>query len=295
MTRVSTEPTELNKRAVVKTTWVSFDNPYIMGWLEKAAAYRWLSAGRGGSGGGDAGLVLVIIFGAIALVAGIVYGVVQLVSFLWGIIYGTVRPVLSIYPPVTIPSAVVFSAWVLTLIGPYSTEKTRALVDRTSDGLSFATRTGLAIVVVNFTLLVSYTESFPEQGGLLQSLFGLGFALVLLYGFYVMFHFPYRCLRLILHIPKGAYYSIAFLSPLLFILISGIFEVPVTNSSSSFVSQQLADALILMIFNVTYIGGGAAVLWKQDAIRTQSFGDKDDGNRGTEESIPPSKQASEAN
>ena len=69
-----------------------------MGLLGKVAAYRWLSNGGGGGQGG-----LVILVAIIAAVVAVFWLAASTLSFIWGLIYGVVHPVLATAPIVTIP------------------------------------------------------------------------------------------------------------------------------------------------------------------------------------------------
>lgn len=253
-----------------------------MGPLGKYATYRWLSAGRGGGGGGGAGLVLVV--GIFAVVVGVLYAVSEVLSFVWGVVYGIVRPVLVAFPLVTVPLAVVLFGWLFTRVGPYSAEKTEAFLDGAGDKLPFAARAAWAVAAINVTFLTAHTESFPEPNGVLGIALGLAVALLLLYGIYEFFHLPYRCLRLVLHAPGGSGYAVAFLSPMLFVVLAGAFDVSLGGSLAlpAGVSSEIAVAVGSLAFvNGTALGGVLAVLWNRDEIRTHGVAARDSGRGGS--------------
>ncbi|WP_311172651.1 hypothetical protein [Halobellus ordinarius] len=250
-----------------------------MGLLGKYAVYQWVSGGNGGGGDSDGIAVLVIIGAIIAAIAGILWAVTTILSIVWNFIYGLVRPVLIVFPPVTVPLAVILIGWLFTLIGPYPTEKMEAFLDGTDDKLSFTGRSAWALIAINSIFIMGQFDLFPEANGVVGIIFALVVALFLLYGLYEVFHLPYRCTRLLLHAPGGTRYVIAFLSPVIFMLVSGAFNVslniPVVSSIS--LNSEIAVAVgALTILNATYLGGVLAVLWKQDEIHRESPQTKSD-------------------
>lgn len=243
-----------------------------MGLLGKYAAYRWVSAGRG-DGGGDGGAGLAIILGIFAAIVGVLWVLFTILSSAWNLLYGLVRPVLVVYPPVTVPIAVVLVGWMFTLIGPYSAEKTKALLNGTEDDPSFAARTVWAVTAINGVFLLPQIGALPEPRGFVNVVLGLVILPILLYGLYELFHFPYQCIRLLLHAPTGTRYIIAFLSPMLFIILTAAFDVSLSIPLLSSVSLNSETAVVIGAFiflNGTYLGGPLAVLWKQDAIRANA-------------------------
>lgn len=253
-----------------------------MGLLGKYAAYRWMSSGRG-DGDDDGSTGLAIIFGILAAIIGVFWVVYVIFSSAWSLVYGVVRPVLMVYPPVTVPIAVAVLGWAFTWIGPYPTEKTEALLNGTGDRLSFAARTVWAVTLVNVFFLLPLTGTLPEPRGFVNVVFGLVIVLpVLLFGLYELFHTPYRCIRLLLHASNGTRYVIAFLSPMLFILLTATFDVSLGIPLSSPVSLDSEVAVViaaLTVLNATYLGGSLAVLWKQDSIRVHGITADQEGDR----------------
>ena len=242
-----------------------------MGLLGKVAAYRWLSAGRGGGGGGGAGLV--VVAAVFVGVIGVLWAVASLLSVAYELVYGVVRPILMVYPPVTVPLAVVLVGWPFTWLRPYSAEKTTAFLDGTGDSVSFGTYTVWAVVAINVVFLTGHYDAFPEPNGIVGVLVSLGAVCVSLYGLYEAFHFPYRTFRLLSHVPRSRLYVIGILSPLSVVLVGSLFDVPLGLPSglSQLVASELAVTMTALGFlNWTYLGGAVAVLWNRDVIRTRA-------------------------
>ncbi len=254
-----------------------------MGLFEKYIAYQWMSSGDGDGGDSDGIAVFVIIGAIIAALAGIVWAMTAILSIVWNFVYGLVRPVLVVFPPVTVPLAVILIGWLFTLIGPYPTEKMEAFLDGTDDKLSFTGRSVWALIAINSIFIMAQFDLFPEANGVVGIIFGLVVALFLLYGLYEVFHLPYRCIRLLLHAPDGTRYVIAFLSPVIFLIVSGAFNVPLNIPivSSIRLNSEIAVAVgALTILNATYLGGVLAVLLKQDEIHPESPQTKSNSHPG---------------
>lgn len=250
-----------------------------MGFLEKYAGYRWVTSGRGGDGGG-AGIAIVV--GIFAVVFGVLWAVSEVFSFLWALTYGLVRPVLAVFPLVTLPLAVVVLGWTFTLIGPYPAEKTEAFLEGTGDHLPFAQQAAWAVTSINVFLAVAGFEAYPDVGGVLGYVVLLVIGLFVLYGVYEFFHFPYRCLRLLLNAPGGTYYVIGVLSPMLFVVLSAAFDVSLGLPVGAPVgdSEAVVAVATFAVVNATCLGGALAVLWKRDAIRTHVATTDRDDERG---------------
>lgn len=250
-----------------------------MGFLGKYATYRWVTAGRGGGDSGGSGLVL--IFALFAGIIGVLWAVSTLLSFVWSLIYGFVRPLLLVFPPVTIPLAVVLVGWPFTWLSPYSAEKTTAFLDGTGDTLSFAVSTVWAVTAINVMILTGHYEAFPEPNGIVGMILALVVAFLLLYGVYELFHFPYRSFKLLLHAPRGSVYVIALLSPMSATLITSAFNVPlnIPLPLPELLSSELAVTIGALIFlNITYLGGALAVLANQEVIRAQATATEQDNS-----------------
>ena len=243
-----------------------------MGLLGKYAAYRWITAGRGGGSDGSTGLVIILAILAAIFITVWVFATV--LSFTWNLIYQTVRPVLALYPPVTLPLAVILVGWLFTLIGPYSTEKAKNALDGKDDSsLSFLGNALWGIAGVNAFMLISATESFPEPSGLIGILLTLIVIAIMIYGLIEIFHLPYRCIRLLLHAPRGTVYVIALLAPILLGIVSAAFDVSFSTPITlpTFESEWVEIGIALGIFNILYVGGPLAVLLNQDTIREHAF------------------------
>ncbi|WP_254862252.1 hypothetical protein [Halovivax gelatinilyticus] len=238
-----------------------------MGLLGKYAAYRWLSSGDGGGSG--ALVVFLAVFAGIMLA---IWAVFEAFSYAWNLTYGFVRPFFMVYPPVTVPAGVVLGGWVLTRIGPYSAEKANAIVNGTDETYSFAVSGVVAVVAVNAVFLIGHYEAFPEPSGGTGVVLGLLLVAIMLYGLYELVHLPYRCIRLVVRAPRGTSYAIAFLSPMVFVILTGAFDLPV---DLPFATPDLPDSErvvtvgALTIINGTYLGGVLAVLWNRDTICTR--------------------------
>lgn len=252
-----------------------------MGLLGKYAAFRWVTGGRGG-GGGSSGSGLVLIFAVIVGIIGVIWAIFSVFSFVWNLIYGIVRPILMVFPPVTIPLAVALLGWPFTWLSPYSTEKTDAFLNGTEDNLSFGPYAFWAVSSVNVMFLTGAYDAFPEPNSLIEMVIGLVVALLLLYGAYELFHFPYRSFKLLLHSPRGPFYVIALLSPMSAGLITSAFNVSlnITLPLPDLLGSELAVIIGSLVFlNMTYLGGALAVLWKKDEIRTQATAAKQNDTR----------------
>lgn len=241
-----------------------------MGLINKAAAARWISGGGGSGGAGGTGLV--IILGAFAAVALFFYLLSELFSAVWSVIYGVIHPIAASVPIITVPLGVVLLGLLVTIVGPYPTEKARAFLDGAGDKLTFNQRTAWAVLAINVWLLNFGEESYlvADVDGILRTINFLPILLISILGVYEFFHLPYRCTRLLLHIPKGTYYVIAFLSPMTFILFVSAFNVPLNTPLPEFASLESEFALLmtlLAILNISYLSGVAAVIRNQKTIR----------------------------
>lgn len=233
-----------------------------MGLLGKIAAYRWLSNG-GGNGGGQGGLV--ILFAILAGVLAAFWLVASALSFIWGVIYGVVHPVLATAPIITIPLSALLLGSLFTLLEPYSYDTTTAYLDGNEDKLTHAERTVWAVVSVNSIIALEVTGILEGQKELLGMVLAVVVALLALYGFFELLHTPYRCTKLLLNATDGQKYVILFLAPMLVMIISSAFNVHLPLPAIS--SEPLSIAAGLAVFNGTYIGGPLAVHWNQVAIR----------------------------
>lgn len=250
-----------------------------MGLLGKALAYRWATGGGGDDGAG--GAALAVIFLVFAAFFGVIWATGTILGFIWGVIKSTVQPVLLLFPPVTIPIAMVVLGFLFTLVGPYPSEKATAFLGEDSDKLPFTQRTGWAMVAVNAVLLFPQMNPIPDLGAIdslvltvLAAILIGGTVLVLgIYGLYELFHTPYRNTRLLLHAPKGRWYAIGALSPILFVIVSGGFEVPLgipISLSGSIESEMAAMLGALAVLNVAYLGGAVAVFRNREEIRSNA-------------------------
>lgn len=234
-----------------------------MGLLGKVAAYRWLSNGRSGGGGGEGGLV--ILFAIIAAIVAVFWLAASILSFIWGVIYGVVHPVLATAPIITIPLSVLVLGWLFTLFEPYPHDTAITYLDGDDEKLSHTERAVWVIVSVNSIIALELTGVLEGQKGLLGVILAIILALLALYGFFELFHTPYRCTRLLLNAPDGQKYVILFLAPILVLIISSAFNVSLPLPEIN--SRPLGIAAGLAVLNGTYIGGPLAVHWNQVAIR----------------------------
>lgn len=234
-----------------------------MGLLGKVAAYRWLSNGGGGGGGGQGGLVILVAI--IAAVLAVFWLAASALSFIWGLIYGVVHPVLARAPIVTIPLSALLLGWLFTLLEPYSYDTAVAYLDGNGDKLTNVERTVWVVVSVNSIVAIGATGVLEGEKGLLGMVLALVVALLALYGFFELFHTPYRCTKLLLNATDGQKYVILFLAPMLVIIISSVFNVSLPLPELN--SGPLSMAAGLAVFNGTYVGGPLAVHWNQVAIR----------------------------
>lgn len=232
-----------------------------MGLLGKIAAYRWLSNGRS-SGGGEGGLA--IFFLIILAVVAVVWAVSKVFSFIWGVIYGTVHPILATAPIITIPVSVLLVGLLFTRLQPYPYDAAIAYLDGEEEKLSHTERSVWVIVSIH-AIFVFESGILQNVGGLVGSILTLFVALLALYGFFELIHTPYRCTKLLLNAPQGRQYVLLFLTPILTILISSTFNVHLPLPEIG--SEPLAMAAGLTVLNGTYFGGPLAVHWNQTHIR----------------------------
>ncbi|MDL0128445.1 hypothetical protein ACFQJ7_12755 [Halovenus rubra] len=266
-----------------------------MGFLGKYAAFRWVTGGRGG-GGGSGGSGFVLIFAVIVGIIGVIWAIFSVFSFVWNLIYGIVRPILMVFPPVTIPLAVALLGWPFTWLSPYSTEKTDAFLNGTEDNLSFGPYAFWAVSSVNIMFLTGAYDAFPEPNGLIEMVIGLVVALLLLYGAYELFHFPYRSFKLLLHSPRGPFYVIALLSPMSAGLITSAFNVSlnIVLPLPELLGSELAVIAGSLVFlNTTYLGGALAVLWNQGVIQANAdAAEKEDSRMETNRNTDTTTESS---
>jgi len=242
-----------------------------MGLLGKLAAYRWMSSGRGGGGGGSTGLVIVVAI--FVGMIGVLWAAASLLSFAYELVYSVVHPLLMVFPPITVPLAVVLVVWPFTWLSPYSAEKTTAFLDGTGDPVSFGTYTVWAVAAINAVFLTGQYDAYPEPNGIVGILVSLVVVCVLLYGFYEVVHFPYRTFRLLSHVPRSRLYIIGVLSPMSATLIAGLFDISLGLPSGfpGLIGPEQAVTITGLVFlNWTYLGGAVAVLWNEDVIRTRA-------------------------
>jgi hypothetical protein len=234
-----------------------------MGLLGKVAAYRWLSNGGGGGGGGQGGLV--ILFAILAAVLAAFWLAASALSFIWGVIYGVVHPVLATAPIVTIPLSVLLVGSLFTLLEPYSYDTAVAYLDGNDDKLTNVERTVWVVLSVNSIVAIGATGVLEGEKGILGMVLAIVVALLAMYGFFELLHTPYRCTKLLLNAPDGRKYVVLFLAPMLLIVIVSAFgvEPPLPEINSG----PLGLAAGLAVYNATYIGGPLAVHWNQTAIR----------------------------
>lgn len=234
-----------------------------MGLLGKIAAYRWLSNGRGGGGGaGSGGLVIVFLIIGAFLVA--LWAIGSVLSFIWNLIYSIVHPILATAPIITLPVSVILIGLLFARLNPYSYDVATGYLDGTEDKLTHTERTIWVVASINAIFLFE-SELLQGIGGLLGTLVMIAVALLAIYGFFELFHTPYRCTRLLLNTPEGKQLVVLFLAPILFILISASFNVHLPLPEIN--SEPLAYAAGLGVMNATYLGGPLAVHQKKTAIR----------------------------
>lgn len=233
-----------------------------MGLLGKVAAYRWLSSGRGSGGAGSGGLV--ILFLIIAIVVGIVWAVGTFFSFLWDLIYSIIHPILATAPIITLPASVILVGLLFARLNPYSYDAATSYLDGDEEKLTHTERTIWVVASINAIFLFE-SEILHGIGGLLGTLIMLAVALLAIYGFFELFHTPYRCARLLLNAPQGQQLVVLFLAPILFIIISSSFNVHLPLPEIN--SDAVAFAAGLGLMNATYLGGPLVVHRKKTAIR----------------------------
>lgn len=228
-----------------------------MGFLEKYAAYRWVSSGDPDSGGGG-GTALVVIF----LVFGAIFGGLLVLNFVASsvidAIFTYVRPIFLIAPDVTPVVAALPIVAVLALLPGYERETAERILAPNGSSTWFYVKSVLLISFINlyvYGLSTGFRRTLQESGHpvLGSGAFYAVWTVAIFYWIYKFFHLPYRYHRLIRHAPKGYLLSVIFSLPIVTSAIVVLLRVPIFYAESG-VSFALAlnSAFVLGVLFVKF-------------------------------------------
>ena len=190
-----------------------------MGTLGKYFAYRWMTGGGGGDGGDNPLVYFMILLG------GMMLGLIA-VLYAFQFVYNVVRGVMLLAPHLatTLVTLVLLTVYV-TLVTPYSREHVDEAIN---DRLFHTIGAAGVLTALLFATSLYLTDLFTADPALLASIPVLGFVGVYLYSTYMID-------RYVGAMDDGGPLRLSVLTPVMFVIVVGVFQLPVNPILSTVV------------------------------------------------------------